>query len=507
MCPVNPAMLAPGKVEYKASDSPNQLPTSVGNKPKSPPKKLDLTNIPTFVPRNPDDAVLSGELVWSPTSGTRVRRPDEVFHQSTKPRPTTPLQSEQGLPSNTTSSYSLKSQYLFHGSRDFSDSPPTGHRYSDSIRRSPPPQFKSTQSPLNPSAVRPPRSVENPTSRHGRHNRPGEMSSPPGLDRMMEMTTLDHGLYSRDSSSSHLDNTAYPVTNLSGTNSPSQFRGPRYPSGQARDLFGAEPFSAPPSIPGYGKLHQTGQGMHGGPPSPFQSQLPHSLARSPGPFQGQLQDSISRPTAGLPHVVPGQLPHVPSPEPWTSHPSRSHHGGSQNQPPNQIIQPVPQRMTQSQIPPFMTQAPPGPSNDALVVPPRGSMPPLDYWNMLHQRGIDICTRLQHANRPMTAQEQSYIHELGEARVYAAASQLPFRGNMAKGKWLMELGRTQRSVWRAGPDGTPGFFSPVVVARKQDFMKAIEREIALVESREGPAPGAGKDHRWHVAFAGDGPKPS
>ena len=129
------------------------------------------------------------------------------------------------------------------------------------------------------------------------------------------------------------------------------------------------------------------------------------------------------------------------------------------------------------------------------------MPPLDYWNMLHQRGIDIHTRLQHANRPMTAQERSYIHKLDEARVYAAASQLPFRGNMAKGKWLMELGRTQRSVWSAGPDGMPGFFSPVVVARKQDFMKAIEKEIALVESREGPAPGAGKDYRWH------GPKPS
>ena len=462
MCSVNPAMLAPGKVEYKASDSPNQSPTSVGNKPKFPPMKLDLANIPTFVPRNPDDAVLSGELVWSPTSGTRPRRPDEVFHQSTKPRPTTPLQSGQGLPPHATSAYSLKSQYLFHGSRDFSDSPPTGHRHSDSIRRSPPPQFKSTQSPLNPSAVRPPRSVENPNSRHRRHNRPGEMSFPHGLDRMMEMTTLDHGAHSRDSSSWHLDNTTYPMTNLSGPNSPSQFGGPRYPSGQARDLFGAEPFSAPPSIPGYGKLHQTGQGMHGGPPSP---------------------------------------------EPWTSHPSRPHHGGSQNQPPNQIIQPVPQRMAQSQIPPFMTQAPSGPSNDALVVPPQGLMLPLDYWNMLHQRGIDISTRLQHANRPMTAQEQNYIHKLDEARVDAVASKLPFRGNMAKGKWLTELARTQRNVWREGPDGMPGFFSPVVVARKQDFMKAIEREIALVEMREGPAPRAGKDHRRHAAFAEDGPKPS
>ena len=505
MCPVNPTMLAQGKVEYKASDSPDHLLTNVGNKLKSTPKKLDLANIPTFVPRNTHDAVMSGELVWSPTSGTRLRRPDEVFHQSTEPHSTTPLQSAQGLPPIATSSYSLKSQYLFHGSRDFSDSPPTGHRHSDSIRRSPPPQFKSTQSPLNPSAIRPPRSVENPNSRHRRHDRPGEMSFPNSLDRMMEMTTLGHGAHSRDYSSSRLDNTAYPMTNLSGTDSPSQFRGPRYPSSQARDLFGAEPFSAPPSIPGFGNLHQTGQGMHGGPPSPFQSQHPNSLARSPSPIKDQLAHSISRPPAGLPHVLTGELPHVPNPEPWTSPPSRPHHGGSENQPNSQIIQPVPQRMAQPQIPPFMIQAPPGPGNDALVVPPPGFMSPLDYWNMLHQREIDIRTRLQHANRPVTAQEQSYIHQLGEARVDAAASQLPFRGNMGKGRWLTELGRTLRNVWRAGPDGAPGFFNSVVVARKQDFVKAIEREIALVESREGRARDAGRDYRWHVAFAENDPR--
>ena len=498
MCPVNPTMLAPGKVEYKASDSPNRLPTSAENKPKSLPKKLDLANIPTFVPRTSHDAVLSGELVWSPTSGTRPRRSDEMFHPSTEPGPATPLHSGQGLPPNTTSAYSSKSQYLFHGSRDFPDSPPTGHRQSDSIWRSPPPQFKSTQSPLNPSAVRPPRSIEHPNSRHRRHDHAGEISFP--LDRMMEMTTLGHGAHSRDSSSSHLDNTAYPVTNLGGTNSRAQFRGPQYPSSQARNLLGAEPFSAPPSIPGYGNLHQTGQGMHGGPPSPFQSELPHSFARSPSPFQGHFPNFVSRPAAGPPHVLTGQLPDVPSSEPWSSHPSRAHHGGSQNQPPNQIIQPVPQRNAQPQIPPFMTQAPPDPSNDALVVPPPGFMPPLEYWNMLYQRENAICTRLRHDNRPMTAQEQSYIRALGEARVDAAASKLPVRGNMGKGRWLTELAREQRNVWRAGPDGMPGFLEPVVMARKQDFVKAIEREIAFVESREGRAPGAGKDHRWHVSGA-------
>ena len=500
-------MLVPGKVDYKASDSPNSLLTSVETKYKSPPKKLDLANIPTFVPRNSHDTMLSGELVWSPTSGTRVRRPDEIFHQSTEPHPATPLQSGQGLLPNPTSAYSSMPQYLFQGSRDFSDPRSMGHRCSDSIRRSPPPQFENPQSPLNPSAFRPRRSVGNPNSGHRRHNGPGEMSFPHGLDRMMEMTTLDHVAHSRDSSLSHVDNTAYPVTNLGGTDSASQVKNSRYPSSQARDFLGAEPFSAPPSIPGYGDLHQTGQGMHGGPPSPFQSQPPHSLGRSPSPFQDQRPHSISRSAAGLPYVLTSELPHVPNPDLWTAHPSRPHHGGSQNQPSNQIIQPVPQRMVQSQIPPFMTQAPPDPSNDTLVVPPQGLMPPLDYWNMLHQRETDIRAHLQHTNRPMTDQEQSYIHKLGDARVDAAASQLPFRGNLGKGKWLAELARTLRNVWRTWPDGKPGYFHPVVAARKRDFEKAIEREIALVESREGLAPGARRDHRWHAAFAENSPRPS
>ena len=455
---------------------------------------LDPTNIPTFVPRNPHDTpVLSGNLVWSPTSGTRPSRPDENFPQSTETRPATPLQFGQGLRPNPNSSYSSMSQYRFHGSRDFSDSPPMGHGRSDSIRRYPPPQFKSTQSPLNTSAFRPRRSIENPNSRHRRHNRSEEMSFPHNLNSMMERTTLGHVAHSGDSSLSHLDNTTYPVANPSGTDSPSQVGETQYPSRQVRELFGVEPFSAPPSIPGYGNLHQTGQGMHGEPPSPFQSHPPHSLARSSSPLQDQRPHRKSGPTAGLPHVFTIELPHAPNSEPWNSAPSRPHHGGSQNQPPNQIIQPVPQRTAQSQIPPFVTQAPQGSSNDAFVVPMQGSMLPFDYWNLLYERENDFRTGLEHANRPMTAQEQIYINTLGDARVNAEALNLPSRRKTRKGKWLAELNRALRNVWKAGPEGEPGFLTPVVLARKRDTAKAIEREIALVE-REGQVIGAKKDHR-------------
>ena len=463
MCSVNPTVPAPDETEYKPSDLPLRLPMS---KPKPLPKKLELFDIPTFVPQN---ALGSEELVWSPTSGTRPRRRNEIYQQSTKGRPATPLQFGPSISPNVTSAYSIKSQYLFHGSRDFSDSLTKG--LSDSIRMSPPPQFKSIQSPLNPSAARAPRSDENTNQRHRRYNNSGETSFPGSIDRMMEMTTLSPDDNSRHGPPSHFDSTAYPINDLSRTNSPSHFRGPRYPSSHARGVYGAEPFSAPPSVPGYGNLHQTGQGMYGGPPSPFQGKLGNF---QPGPVAAPL------------HGFAGQVPHVPNPENWTTHPPRPQYEAFQNQLPDQIIQPIPQRVTQAQIPPFINQAPfvnQAPlNNDALVVPPPGSMPPLDYWNMLHQRETEIRTRLQNANRPVTTQEHQYIALLGEARVNAAATQIPARGNSSKGKWVAELNRTLQSIWKTGPAGMR--FSPVVVARKLDFEKAVEREIALVSGSQG-----------------------
>lgn len=437
---------------------------SVEKNPRPLPKKLDLSSIPSFVPQN---TVGSEELVWSPTSGTRPRRPDEVYQQSTKGRPATPLPVGLGISLDVTSAYSMDSQYQFHGSRDFSDSPTKGHRHSDSIRMSLPSHFKSTQSPLNPSAAR----ASNPILRHRRHNNSGETSFPGSNDRMMEMTTLSPNANRGHTPSSSIDRTVYPVNEFNRTNSPSQFRGPRYPSSQARGVYGAEPFSAPPSVPGYGNLHQTGQGMYGGPPSPFHGQ--------PGHFQ-------ARPVAAPLHPFGGQVPYAPNPQNWATQSSRPHHGAFQtaqsshphcaeiqNQLPDQIVQPIPQRMAQTQIPPFVTQT--TPSSEALVVPPRGSMPPLDYWNMLHQRETEICIRLENANRPMTTQEHQYISLLAEARVNAAATQMPARGNLSKGKWVAELTRTLRGIWEGEPQGTG--FSAVVVARKMDFEKAVKREIA------------------------------
>lgn len=446
-----------GTPEDVASDSHSHKNMSVESKSKTLPKDLDLSKIPTFVPRN---ALGSQELVWSPTFGTRQRRPDEIYQQSTEARPANPIQFGREISPNITSAYSLKNQYLFHGDRDFSDSPSKNHRHSDSIMMTPPQQFKSTLSPLNPSVASSSRSKENTNRRRKRHNNLEDTPFPQSVDRMMEMARMKHDPNSRHSSSSHYDTTAYPVQDLSRPPSPAQFRGPQHPSNQVRGVYNADPFSAPSNVPSYGNMHQTSHGMYSG---------------SSSPLQGQLRPS--QPASDTASFHPFHS-YAPDPQTWSTNPSlHSRHGVSPNQMPNQIIQPGPYMMTQA--PPSMAQVS---NSENLNLPPQGYMSPLDYWNMLHQREIEIRTRLQNANRPMTAQEVHYIFLLSEARVNAVATQMPARGNMSKHNWLKELGRTARSIWKTGPKGVG--FDPIVVARKEDFQKAIEREIERSSQEKG-----------------------
>ena len=442
---------------------------SAESKSKTLPNNLDLSKIPTFIPRN---AMGSEQLVWSPTSGTRQRRPDEIYQQSTNTRPASATQFGREMSPNLTSAYNLRNQYLFHGDRDFSDSPSRNHRHSDSIRMTPPPQFKSTLSPLNPSVASSSRSKENPDRRRKRRNNLEDTPFPESVDRMMEMARMKHDPNSRLSSSSRYDTTAYPVQNLSRPASPAHFRGPQHPSSQVRGVYNVDPFSAPPSVPRYGSMHQTGQGLFSG---------------SSSPFQGQLRPSQPAPDTASFHPFHA---YAPDPQIWSAnHSSQSRHGGSPNQIPNQIIQPVPYMMTQA--PPSMAQVS---NSENLIVPPQGYMSPLDYWNMLHQREIEIRTRLRNANRPMTAQEIHYIFLLGEARINAVATQMPARGNMSKSNWLKELTRTARSIWKTGPGGMG--FDPIVVARKEDFEKAIEREVERTTREKGyKNPGSLLDHAY------------
>ena len=460
MCSVNPIVLVPATAEHKTSDSPLRSAASSYSNPKSftLPLKLDLSNIPVFIPRNP---VGSEELVWSPTTGSRKPRPDEIYQQSTQGHPKSPMEFGQGVSPNARSGYNVRNQYLFHGSRDFSDSPPTGHRHSDSIRRTPPPEFVSTRSPLNPAAEQPPRSYEIPKSTRERGNNPNQMPFPDIVDRMTEMTPLSRDPSKHPSSSYH-DGTEYPTNHPSRTDSPSQLTGPRFPPSQARGVYGAEPFSASPSAPSYGQPHRTGQGMHRGHPSSFQDEL--------GRFD-------SRPAASPSHSYSGQLPYAHNPDDWNPNQPRSYRrprrGALPNQLPHQIIQPISQTMRRAPFP-QSTPLPQQLNPDVLIVPPPGSMAPLEYWDMLHQREAEIRTRLDHARRPMNNQEQEYVSLLAEARMNAAATQMPPRNNMSKREWLKELDRTLRGIWNTGPTGAP--FSDIVVARKSDFVRAVQREM-------------------------------
>ena len=123
---------------------------------------------------------------------------------------------------------------------------------------------------------------------------------------------------------------------------------------------------------------------------------------------------------------------------------------------------------------------PDPNSESLVVPLPGSMPAIDYWNMLHQRETDIQTRLANANVPMTVLQQDYISRLGNARIAAVTSRLPLRGKKSSQLWLQILQKELNGIWEQRPGDQPQ--TAVVMDRKADYEKAVLREIevALLE---------------------------
>lgn len=424
---------------------------------KTLPKSLDLSKIPTFVPQ-----IASGaeELVWSPTLGTRPRRSGETYQQSTGALAEIPISFSPEDSPLRNMAYNSPNRYPFRDDRDPSDSPSTSHRRSDSILRTAPSQLKNTLSPLNSFVALSSRSRRDRNGRSDRHTDLEGTPFPNDVDQRTEMATLTQNRNGRHSASSQNATTGYPVRDLSRPTSPSGFRGPRYPSKQVRGVYTAAQSLAPRSVPDYGNMNQTGQGMYGAYPVPYQDQLgpsrPESSTASFNPFGARTTD----------------------PQIWsTNNFSPSSSGVLPNQMPNQMLQPVPHvphMQAQAQSPSSMAQI----SDGEFSVPPQGLMDPLSYWNMLHQREVEIRTRLQNTNRAMTGQERHYIFLLGEARIAAAASQLPARNGMGVREWLRELGLTFASIWRRKPGDME--LTPLVVARKRDFETAVEREIELAK---------------------------
>ena len=433
-------------------------------------KDLDLSKIPTFIPQIARGAE---ELVWSPTLGTRPRRYGETYEQSIGALAEIPMSFGPEVFPIHNVAYSSTNQYPLRDDRNSSDLPSNNHRHSDSIIRTAPPQFKSTLSPLNPSVTSSSRSKRSHIRRRDRRNDLEDTPFPNDADRMMEMVTMRRNSNSRNSPSSQYDTTGYPV--LSRPTSPSHFRSPQYPSNQVRGVHTAARFSAPRSVPKYGNVNQTGQGMYDGYPIPYQEQLgpfrpgpntasfnPFAVRRTPDPQIWTPNNSSQSNSRVLPSQIATQMiqpvPHVTA----------------QAQMSNQMIQPVPHITAQAQMASSMAQF----SDSELSVPPQGLMDPLDYWNMLHQRELEIRTRLRNANRPMTGQERHYIFLLGEARITAVVTQMPARDGRDMREWLRELGRTLESIWKPRPGAMA--LTPLVVARKQDYERAVEREIELTK---------------------------
>ena len=161
--------------------------------------------------------------------------------------------------------------------------------------------------------------------------------------------------------------------------------------------------------------------------------------------------------------------------------------GPDLQAPQQLPPPLPQHPQYQQNPLEQQQIQtlrPNQNEDTLQIPPPGSMDPLTYWNLLYHRENSIITRLTAANLPLTPTQAAYITMLQQARVNAAASQLPYRGQKGKGAWLRQLEEVLEKIWVLRPGQTG--FSEEVVARKKDFEKAVLGEIEMVrmEGRKG-----------------------
>ena len=105
------------------------------------------------------------------------------------------------------------------------------------------------------------------------------------------------------------------------------------------------------------------------------------------------------------------------------------------------------------------------------------MAPVDYWDLLYKRENDIRKRLADAHLPLTEDILEYFTRLEQGRLTAVASNLPVRGTLSRKKWLNRLYDELEGVWKPRPGMLPE--TPVIIARKQDYEKAIDQEIRAV----------------------------
>ena len=454
--------------------------------------------IATFVPRN--QLGRPAQLVWSPTSGTRERRPEELYQNSAS-HPASASITSRSNPANTPSE---ARPYLSFSNPQIGMPNMQGHD-PDSSRNSMFVEIQPYQSALSPVPG-------------------GQPFALPGRDatfrhRILSNTTDDDiDLFARSEPKLKI---ASPNQEISSMMYETRFgnkqnwkpvpsnrgKGPGYPVNQVNGIMGLDSTPASPSITEFGDLHISGQRSQEGPsspslpsspghvlrdglqnpplqPQPEQDQFGRTLSPSTQqqlgehifdgplltpPFQHQL-DQISYREATTPYAQSQRRSFVPSPEIWGPAPTSA----------SSTYQPPP--------PPPSFPYPGSIFNENLTVPPPGSMSPVDYWDMLRHRQIDIQKRLAYARLPMTDELRDFIARLGETRIATIASRLPFRGNKSAKTWLQILQNEMVGIWEQRPGDQAQ--TPVVMDRKADYEKAVQREIQAV-MQEISSRGAGQ----------------
>lgn len=424
----------------------------------------------------------SRQLVWSPTSGTRQLRAGETYHdQSSAAHLSNPMMPGHEMyhnqsppaagPVNPLTSSQDISPYV-----SLSQKAQTSERFPESASTTPQKSHTrksatNTPASMTPLPIEQPHSPRNPASSGSQLDSyqypfvPAE--SAPG--RFQENGRLRRKYRKYTEAAPGHDRIEQMMGQTRLTDDPSrmssspQFSGPRYPVEYIRGHPGGEPFSAPPTVSSYGELDNTSQDTYGGLASPLHSQNFVPNVDIWGPQSAVSGAQMQAGMAPVPSNFMGpDGPMVPNPiAPSERMQSASLHA-----------QEAILRAQDNTMPP---------------IPPPGSMPPLEHWNMLYQREMEIVSRLQNANVPITDLQRRYIAMLGEARMNAVATRIPPRGSKSTRRWLKLLREMLEDIWKNQPGQMP--LTPMIVARKQDYERAVNREIAMVmtETRPGGYP--------------------
>lgn len=428
------------------------------------------------------------DLVWSPTSGTRQRKLEEKTESQTRDE-AVPAKFGQEIFGDVSNLF--KPQPILSSTK----ADTLEHKHGRGLSTSVVARNEPDHSPISPlaSAASPSARPWSTTlsSQHVRNNSdvnplPDSKSNSTGLTPEMDWQLHQPGIADK-----HENGSLYP-----------NFSNLRHPVNRAPGIIGAGPVSAPPRISTFGDSRDAGHGIYGGPEDisyDFQARNgQYGAVGSPlfQPQPGQVPHAEARSAPLPPH--PGQpsysdVRHPPF-KPWHAqeHHSRSrrHHQSRREGQNSFVAYPEQQSFDVSQsiwdpqmansVDQMQRTSSGVPAGESLTVPPPGSMHPVDYWNMLYQREIDIHTRLASACMPMTDVQRDYVARLGEARIATVASKMPLRGQMGPIEWLDVLARELDGLHL--PGAMP--LTSVIVDRKKDYERAVKREIELVENEMG-----------------------